>query len=119
MHRVIEKRAEDIVIHENNRNSPTIETKSNSKSKYGRKINYNFAKSTDLYFSLDALLIQKYKQIVSWDSMFSALEDNEVLRISSRLSKICTETEITSKPKRHLTLNEFIILDAVMTTTSF
>ncbi|KAK6104922.1 MSP (Major sperm protein) domain family protein [Brugia pahangi] len=57
----------------------------------------------------------RYKQAEPWDVIFPALDDPDNLKISPRLSQICKETGITSEEKGHLTLNEFIILDAAIT----
>uniref|UniRef100_A0A0R3S655 Major sperm protein n=1 Tax=Elaeophora elaphi TaxID=1147741 RepID=A0A0R3S655_9BILA len=57
----------------------------------------------------------RYKQVEPWDVIFPALDDPNNLKISSRLSQICKESGITTEEKEHLTLNEFIILDAATT----
>ncbi|VIO94862.1 Uncharacterized protein BM_BM8800 [Brugia malayi] len=57
----------------------------------------------------------RYKQAEPWDVIFPALDDPDNLKISPRLSQICKETGITSEEKGHLTLNEFVILDAAIT----
>ncbi|VDM10141.1 unnamed protein product [Wuchereria bancrofti] len=57
----------------------------------------------------------RYKQAEPWDAIFPALDDPDNLKISPHLSQICKETGVTSEEKEHLTLNEFIILDAAIT----
>ncbi|VBB31217.1 unnamed protein product [Acanthocheilonema viteae] len=57
----------------------------------------------------------RYKQVEPWDVIFPALDDPDNLKISPRLSQICKESGITTEEKEHLTLNEFIILDAATT----
>ncbi|VDK78210.1 unnamed protein product [Litomosoides sigmodontis] len=57
----------------------------------------------------------RYKQVEPWDAIFPALDDPNNLKISPHLSQICQESGITEEEKEHLTLNEFIILDAAIT----
>uniref|UniRef100_A0A1I7W2V3 Integrase catalytic domain-containing protein n=1 Tax=Loa loa TaxID=7209 RepID=A0A1I7W2V3_LOALO len=59
----------------------------------------------------------RYKQVEPWDAIFPALDDPDNLKISPHLSQICKEAGITQEEREHLTLNEFIILDAATTRT--